>query len=142
MTRHRLPLAGYDDTTSALGAARDTLAALSEQTGYLRGWITRAVDDADLLVVAHEWVDAGSYRRALSAYDVKLCWPFLLTALDEATAFEVLVSRTPESVVERPSARRNRYIPTEPSIIAPSVRRTPRRCFGTTSAGGAAAVTA
>lgn len=104
MTRHRLPLAGYDDTTSALAAARDTLATLSEQQGYVRGWITRAVDDADLLVVAHEWVDAGSYRRALSAYDVKLRWPFLLTALDEATAFEVLVSRTPESVVERPSA--------------------------------------
>ena len=104
MTRPRLPLAGYDDTTSALAAARDTLAALSEQTGYLRGWITRAVDDGDLLVVAHEWADAGSYRRALSAYDVKLQWPFLLTAVDEATAFEVLVSRTPDAVVERPSA--------------------------------------
>jgi len=104
VTRHRLPLAGFADTATTLAAARDTLAAFSEQRGYLRGWITRAVDDADLLVVAHEWADAGSYRRALSSYDVKLRWPFLLTAVDEATAFEVLVSRTPDEVVETPSA--------------------------------------
>ena len=104
VTRHRLPLTGYADTAAALTAARDTLAALAEQPGYLRGWITRAVDDGDLLVVAHEWAYAGSYRRALSAYDVKLLWPFLLTAVDEPTAFEVLVSRTPDAVVERPSA--------------------------------------
>ena len=104
VTRHRLPLEGYPDTPSSLEAARDTLAVLAEQVGYLRGWVTRAVDDPDLLVVAHEWADAGSYRRALSAYDVKLRWPFLLTATDEATAFEVLVSRTPDSVVEHPSS--------------------------------------
>ncbi len=104
VTRHRLPLRGYADTTAALDAARDTLAVLGERPGYLRGWIARAVDDPDLLVVAHEWADAGSYRRALSAYDVKLHWPFLQTAVDEASAFEVLVSRTPDSVNEAPSA--------------------------------------
>ena len=104
VTRHRLPLPGYADATAALAAARETLAVLAERPGYLRGWIARAVDDPDLLVVAHEWADAGSYRRALSAYDVKLHWPFLQTAADEATAFEVLVSRTPDSVVESPSA--------------------------------------
>ena len=104
VTRHRLPLPGYSGTAEALAAARDVLAVLAEQTGYVRGWITRAVDDPDLLVLAHEWADAGSYRRALSAFEVKLRWPFFLTAVDEATAFEVLVSRTPDSVVETPSA--------------------------------------
>ena len=104
VTRHRLPLPGYADATAALAAAREVLAVLAEQKGYLRGWITRAVDDPDLLVVAHEWADAGSYRRALSAFEVKLRWPFFLTAVDEATAFEVLASRTPGSVVETPSA--------------------------------------
>jgi hypothetical protein len=104
VTRHRLPLPGYADATAALAAAREVLAVLAEQKGYLRGWITRAVDDPDLLIVAHEWADAGSYRRALSAFEVKLRWPFFLTAVDEATAFEVLVSRTPGSVVETPSA--------------------------------------
>ncbi|MFN8158449.1 MAG: hypothetical protein U0R68_13615 [Candidatus Nanopelagicales bacterium] len=105
VTRHRLPLPGYADVPAALEAARDVLVVLAEQPGYLRGWLTRAVDDPDLLVLAHEWVDVGSYRRALSAYDVKLRWPFLLTAVDEATAFEVLVSRTPEAVVEQASDR-------------------------------------
>ena len=105
VTRHRLPLPGYADATAALDAARDALAVLAERPGYLRGWLTRAVDEPDLLVLAHEWADVGSYRRALSAYDVKLRWPFLQTAVDEATAFEVLVSRTPDSVVESASAR-------------------------------------
>ena len=105
MTRHRLPLPGFADVASALEAARDTLAVLAERPGYLRGWLTRAVDEPDLLVLAHEWADVGSYRRALSAYEVKLRWPFLQTAVDEATAFEVLVARTPDSVVESPSAR-------------------------------------
>jgi hypothetical protein len=104
MTRHRLPLPGYADATAVLTAARQVLEVLADQDGYLRGWITRAVDDPDLLVVAHEWADAGSYRRALSAYEVKLRWQFLLTATDEATAFEVLVARTPDSVLETPSA--------------------------------------
>ena len=104
VTRHRLPLPGYADATAALAAAREVLAVLAEQKGYLRGWITRAVDDPDLLVVAHEWADAGSYRRALSAFEVKLRWPFFLTAVDEATAFEVRGSRTPGSGVETPSA--------------------------------------
>jgi len=94
VTRHRLPLAGFADTATALAAARDTLAAFSEQQGYLRGWITRAVDDADLLVVAHEWADAGSYRRALSSYDVKTrAVPVMLHALNEPSAFEVLMCR-------------------------------------------------
>ncbi len=105
VTRHRLPLPGHTGVPAALEAARDVLAVLAEQPGYLRGWLARAVDDPDLLVLAHEWADVGSYRRALSAYDVTLRWPFLLTADDEATAFEVLVSRTPGSVVEQSSAR-------------------------------------
>jgi hypothetical protein len=104
VTRHRLPLAGFATATDALEAARDLLAVLAGLPGYRRGWVARAVDDGDLLVLAHEWDDVGSYRRALSAYEVKLRWPFLQTADDEATAFEVLVERTPDAVVERPSA--------------------------------------
>lgn len=106
LTRHRLPLPGYAGIPDALAAARDALAVLSEQTGFVRGWLGRAVDDPDLLVLAHEWADVGSYRRALSAYDVKLRWPFLGTAADEASAFEVLVARGPGGlVVEAASAQ-------------------------------------
>jgi hypothetical protein len=104
VTRHRLPLAGFATAADALAAARELLELLSAAPGYLRGWVARAVDDSDLLVLAHEWADVGSYRRALSSYEVKLRWPFLQTADDEATAFEVLVARTPDSVVEAPSS--------------------------------------
>jgi uncharacterized protein YgfB (UPF0149 family) len=105
VTRHRLPLTGHPDTSTALEALREVLATLSERPGFLRGWLTRAVDDPDLLVLAHEWQDVGSYRRALSAYEVKLLSPVLATAAEEASAFEVLVARTPDSVVESASAR-------------------------------------
>ena len=37
------------------------------------------------------WSSVGSYRKALSSYDVKLnAVPFLSRAIDEPTAFEVL----------------------------------------------------
>jgi hypothetical protein len=104
VTRHRLPIAGYADVPAALAAGREVLAVLAGQPGFRRGWLTRAIDDPDLLVLAHEWQDVGSYRRALSAYDVKLHWPFLQTAVEEATALEVLTLRTPDEVDDRPSA--------------------------------------
>lgn len=104
VTRHRLPLPGFADTAAALAAAREVLEVLAARPGFLRGWVARAVDDPGLLVLAHEWADAGSYRRALSSYDVKLRSPFLQTATDEASAYEVLVTRTPGSVVEADSA--------------------------------------
>ena len=121
---------------AALDAARELLAVLAERPGYVRGWLTRAVDDPDLLVLAHEWEDVGSYRRALSAYEVKLRWPVLATAADEATAFEVLVSRTPDSVVEsasdpRRGRRRRSGSATPPHRTCPAATsaevRRPRR---------------
>ena len=105
VTRHRLPLPGFPETAAALDALREMLGLLAERPGFVRGWLTRAVDDPDLLVLAHEWEDVGSYRRALSAYEVKLRWPVLATAVDEASAFEVLTMRTPTSVTEAASAR-------------------------------------
>jgi hypothetical protein len=105
VTRHRLPLPGHADTPAALDALREVLAALAERPGFRTGWLTRSVDEPELLVLAHEWDDVGSYRRAVSAYEVKLLWPVLASALDESSAFEVLVRRTPDSVVESASAR-------------------------------------
>ena len=52
VTRHRLPLPGYADVPSTLDSAREVLAVLAEQPGYLRGWLARAVDEPDLLVLA------------------------------------------------------------------------------------------
>lgn len=64
-------------------------AALAERPGYLGGDLGRNVDEPDLWVLVTRWEHVGAYRRALSAYDVKLhAVPLLSRALDEPSAFE------------------------------------------------------
>lgn len=65
--------------------------ALAERPGYLAGTIGRNVDDPSLWVLSTTWEHVGAYRRALSAYDVKLhAVPTLSRALDEPSAYEVV----------------------------------------------------
>ncbi len=53
--------------------------------------VARASDDPALWVMVARWDSVGSYRKALSSYEVKLnAVPFLSQAIDEPTAFEVL----------------------------------------------------
>ncbi|MGH8834912.1 MAG: antibiotic biosynthesis monooxygenase [Actinomycetes bacterium] len=87
VTRHRNPEAQARDF---LPAAKRALAALAGQAGYRGGRIGRATDDPTLWVISTEWTDVGSYRRALSAYQVRVDAVALLsTACDEPSAFEV-----------------------------------------------------
>ena len=68
----------------------EALAVLSEQRGFVDGQVARNVDDPELWVLQTRWEGAGAYRRALSAYDVKMrAWSVLGEALDEPTAYEV-----------------------------------------------------
>jgi len=56
--------------------------------------VARASDDPSLWLLITRWRSVGSYRRALSSYDVKLnAVPFLSRAIDEPTAFEVLFAK-------------------------------------------------
>lgn len=65
------------------------LAALAARPGYADGHVGRNVDEPDLWVLTTRWADVGSYRRALSAYDVKVsAVPLLSRALDEPSAYE------------------------------------------------------
>jgi hypothetical protein len=64
---------------------------LSVQRGYVAGRIGRNVDDPELWTLVTEWEGAGAYRRALSAYDVKLtAVPVLSRAVDEPSAYETV----------------------------------------------------
>jgi quinol monooxygenase YgiN len=64
-------------------------AALADRPGYLDGDLGRNVDDPGLWVLVTRWQDVGSYRRALSAYEVKLtAVPVLSRAIEEPSAFE------------------------------------------------------
>jgi hypothetical protein len=71
-----------------LEAAHAVLAACP---GYVTGRIGRNLDDQTLWTLVTTWENVGSYRRALSSYDVKLhAVPLLSRAIDEPSAFEVV----------------------------------------------------
>ncbi len=88
------------------GAARRALAALGARPGFVAGQVGRNVDDPDLWVMSTRWQSVGAYRRALSAYDVKLnAIPLMYQAIDEPSAFEVLLEQTGDRVAAFASDR-------------------------------------
>ena len=65
---------------------------LAVQAGYVAGHVGRNVDDPGLWLLTIEWEGPGAYRRALSAYDVKVAAvPTLSRAIDEPSAYESVV---------------------------------------------------
>ncbi|MDX6302346.1 MAG: hypothetical protein QOF53_3560 [Nocardioidaceae bacterium] len=65
------------------------LAALAERPGFVWGQLGRNLDEPALWLITTSWQDVGSYRRALSAYDVKVtAVPLLSRAIDEPSAYE------------------------------------------------------
>ena len=77
---------------------------LAAKSGYLGGEIGRNLDDPTLWLLTTRWENVGSYRRALSAYDVKLnAVPTLSRALDEPSAYE---SAAPGETLNEADTRR------------------------------------
>jgi quinol monooxygenase YgiN len=71
---------------------------LAERPGYLEGHVGRNLDEPELWVLQTRWADVGSYRRALSSYDVKVgAVPLLSRAVDEPSAYESLDGELNES---------------------------------------------
>jgi hypothetical protein len=88
VNRFRVPEAEQPAFREELERARETLAV---QRGYVAGRIGRNVDDPELWVLTTQWEGPGAYRRALSAYDVKLAAvPTLSRAIDEPSAYELV----------------------------------------------------
>ena len=88
VNRFRVPLDNGETFRAELDTAR---AALEERPGYVEGRIGRNLDDPTLWVLTTRWENVGAYRRALSAYDVKLkAVPLLSRALDEPSAYELV----------------------------------------------------
>lgn len=89
VTRFRVRAEDGDDAEEFRAALATARAALAACTGYVGGEIGRNVDDPELWVLTTRWDGVGSYRRALSSYDVKLtAVPVLGRALDEPSAYE------------------------------------------------------
>ena len=75
-----------------LQTAREALAACA---GYVGGELGRNVDDPELWVLSTRWENVGSYRRALSSYDVKLrAVATLSRAVEEPSAYEQVEPET------------------------------------------------
>ena len=88
VNRFRVPVA--DATWFRLGLEQ-ALAALAAQPGYVEGRIGRNVDDPSLWLLETRWAGPGAYRRALSAYDVKVTAGAARgQALDEPSAYEIV----------------------------------------------------
>ena len=89
VTRHRVPRERADGFRQQAESALDLLRG---RPGFVGGVVGRSVDDGELWTLLTTWDDIGSYRRALSAFEVKMhVVPLLATAIDEPTAFERLI---------------------------------------------------
>jgi hypothetical protein len=72
--------------------AEGALAALAGCAGYLRGELGRSTEDTADWILLTEWVDIGSYRRALGSYPVKVrATPLMSESVGVPSSFETLV---------------------------------------------------
>lgn len=87
------------DESGFLRQAEGALGALAACEGFERGWFARSTDEPGTWVLSTVWDSFGSYRRALSSYDVKLhAAQFMYAARNEATGFEPRLAAVPGKV--------------------------------------------
>jgi quinol monooxygenase YgiN len=85
-----------DDEESFRREVRAAIDALASRPGHVSTRLARALDDPSMWVLVSEWVNVGSYRRALSSYDVKMASGVLMgAALPEPSAYEIVESHPP-----------------------------------------------
>ena len=107
VSRFRVP---EDEAATFRAEVAAAHALLAGRPGYVDGTVGRNVDDPTLWVLQTRWADVGSYRRALSSYDVKLgAVPLLSRAVDEPSAYETVPGR---DTADR-GAELNRAVPRE-----------------------------
>jgi quinol monooxygenase YgiN len=89
------------DVDAFVARAHAALEALAARPGYLRGELTRSLDEPASWCLLTEWANVGAYRRALGAFDVKVtATPLLAESLFEPTAYETLATADPGGKVE------------------------------------------
>ncbi|HZN77469.1 MAG TPA: antibiotic biosynthesis monooxygenase [Micromonosporaceae bacterium] len=97
---------GTADREAFTVRAHTALEVLAGRPGYLRGRLARALDEPDHWCLITEWESVGAYRRALSAFDVRVhATPLLAGALPEPSAYEVLATADGGAVVSFDSDR-------------------------------------
>jgi len=87
----RFRVSGDAPRAEFVAAAEKALGALTAQVGCRAASLGQATDDPSLLVLRTEWESVGAYRRALSAFEVKIdAVPLLSSAIDEPSAYELV----------------------------------------------------
>ena len=95
---------GDAERAAFLSDAATALEALAAQPGCLVASIGQSTDESGLIAVRTEWAGVGAYRRALSAFDVKVnAIPLLSAAIDEPSAYELVHHWTPAGLTLAPS---------------------------------------
>jgi hypothetical protein len=80
--------AGDGDDGALAAAASELLAVLARRPGFRDGELGRSADDPSLWALVTRWDGVGTYRRALSAAEVKIAGaPVWVHALDEPGAY-------------------------------------------------------
>jgi heme oxygenase (mycobilin-producing) len=96
VTRHR-----PDDPEQFEATASHALSVLASRPGCEYVELLSALDEAGLYLIVSRWQDVGSYRRALSSFEVKMSVvPLLASAADEPSAFGVHLRATPNGEVQ------------------------------------------
>jgi hypothetical protein len=97
----------FDVTESASWKleAKAAMKILQARPGFVSSSVFHNADSAERYLIKTDWLDVGSYRRALGSMEAKIgVWPFLANMRDEPTAFEMLMDFTPNSLTEYESS--------------------------------------
>ncbi|MBM3669626.1 MAG: antibiotic biosynthesis monooxygenase [Actinobacteria bacterium] len=87
------------DRIDFLAQARVCVDLLRSRVGCLGVEVLQSVDSVEQMLITTRWQDMGSYRKAMSAYEVKeKVIPFLSRARDDDSTFEVLVAAHADDV--------------------------------------------
>lgn len=85
--------------------AKAAIKVLQARPGFVAASVFHNADTSDRYLIKTDWIDVGSYRRALGSMEAKIgVWPFLANMRDEPTAFELLMDFNPDSEVEYESS--------------------------------------
>jgi hypothetical protein len=111
------------DESAFVPRASAALAALAGRPGYVSGSFGRAADEPDRWCLVTRWESVGAYRRALSAFEVKVeATPLLAESLDEPSAYEVLLEAAAGGPVTAATSDRAAGGGTDPAAGRPPIR--------------------
>jgi heme oxygenase (mycobilin-producing) len=86
VTRFIVPEAGRSDFTASASRLQTALAA---RPGHVRSQLACALDDPARWVLVSEWSGVGAWRRALSAFEVRVeAVPLMARAEAEPSVYE------------------------------------------------------